>query len=48
MTYPNKDKYIGGWKKDARKGFGIFVEATGEKFYGEWTRGKVFYLPYIY
>ena len=41
MIWGNKNKYIGGWKKDSRKGFGVFVEVTGEKYYGEWARGKV-------
>jgi len=43
MIYSSKkgDRYIGGWKKDSRKGFGVFIEASGEKYYGDWTRGKV-------
>lgn len=41
MIWADKNRYIGGWKKDARKGFGVFIEVSGEKYYGEWTRGKV-------
>lgn len=51
MIWSDKNRYVGGWKKDARKGFGVFIEASGEKYYGEWTRGKVsiyFFNPLFY
>ena len=47
MLYSDNTRYLGGWKKDKRKGFGVFIEKTHEKYYGEWIRGKVWTAPFI-
>lgn len=41
MVWKDETRYIGGWKKDRRKGFGVQIDKTGEKYYGEWQRDKV-------
>lgn len=41
MQWKDGSRYIGGWKKDKAKGFGIMIDKSGESYYGEWQRGKV-------
>lgn len=40
MYWSSHNKYIGRWKGDKRKGYGVFIEHNGPKYYGTWTRGK--------
>ena len=47
-TYPNRDKYVGEWKKTkynkpdnkrGRNGTGTYIYVNGDKYVGEWKKG---------
>ena len=40
MKYATHDFYSGEWSEDERHGHGLLVWVNGEKFEGNWIRGK--------
>jgi hypothetical protein len=40
MTWPDGQRYEGGWKNDARSGQGVMTGASGQRYEGEWRYHK--------
>jgi len=40
LTYPNGDRYEGGFKDDHMNGNGAFYFSDGRKYTGIWIKGK--------
>ena len=36
MTYPNGDKYEGGWLNGEKQGYGVYLYSDGSRFEGDW------------
>lgn len=40
FTWPNGDKYVGGWQNGSQTGQGIYTWSNGDKYVGGWQNGK--------
>ena len=40
MTWTSGDKYIGDWEDNVRSGHGLYLYASGNRYKGQYVRGR--------